>query len=240
MNANPKFLAATAEVDAAAVAPLPQSRKIYQTGSRPDIRVPFREISQDDTPTMFGGEKNPPLTVYDTSGPYTDPSVRIDIRAGLPELRRAWIDERGDIDLLDGPTSEYGQARLADPKLTAMRFDLRRPPRRAKPGANVTQMHYARRGIVTPEMEYVAIRENLRREHYIETLRASGPDGEKLARRLLRQHPGQSFGAALPGSITPEFVRDEIARGRAIIPANINHPEIEPMIIGRNFLVKIN
>ncbi|MCJ9712975.1 phosphomethylpyrimidine synthase ThiC, partial [Bordetella hinzii] len=171
MNANPKFLAATAEVDAAAVAPLPKSRKIYEVGSRPDIRVPFREIEQQDTPTMFGGEHNPPLTVYDTSGPYTDPQAKIDIRRGLPEVRRQWIDERGDVEILDGPTSEYGRARLEDPKLTAMRFDLRRPPRRAKAGANVTQMHYARRGIVTPEMEYVAIRESLRREQYIESLR---------------------------------------------------------------------
>lgn len=240
MNANPKFLAATAEVDAAAVAPLPKSRRVYEVGSRPDIRVPFREIEQDDTPTMFGGEKNPPLTVYDCSGPYTDPDVKIDIRRGLPEVRRAWIDERGDTEVLSGPTSEYGKQRLTDPKLTAMRFDLQRPPRRAVAGANVSQMHYARRGIITPEMEYVAIRESLRREHYLQTLRDSGPDGEKMVKRLLRQHPGQSFGAAIPAAITPEFVRDEIARGRAIIPANINHPEVEPMAIGRNFLVKIN
>lgn len=127
MNANPKFLAATAEVDAAAVAPLPKSRKVYETGSRPDIRVPFREIEQADTPTMFGGEKNPPLTVYDTSGPYTDPQASIDIRRGLPALRRAWIEERGDTEVLDGPTSDYGKERLTDPKLTAMRFDLQRP-----------------------------------------------------------------------------------------------------------------
>jgi hypothetical protein len=240
MNANPKFLAATAEVDAAAVAPLPKSRRVYEVGSRPDIRVPFREIEQDDTPTMFGGEKNPPLTVYDCSGPYTDPDAKIDIRRGLPEVRRAWIDERGDTEVLSGPTSDYGKERLTDPKLTAMRFDLQRPPRRAVAGANVSQMHYARRGIITPEMEYVAIRESLRREHYLQTLRDSGPDGEKMVKRLLRQHPGQSFGAAIPAAITPEFVRDEIARGRAIIPANINHPEVEPMAIGRNFLVKIN
>ena len=129
MNANPKFLAATAEVDAAAVAPLPKSRRVYEVGSRPDIRVPFREIEQDDTPTMFGGEKNPPLTVYDCSGPYTDPDAKIDIRRGLPEVRRAWIDERGDTEVLSGPTSDYGQERLTDPKLTAMRFDLQRPPR---------------------------------------------------------------------------------------------------------------
>lgn len=240
MNANPKFLAATAEVDSAAIAPLPKSRKVYETGSRPDIRVPFREIEQDDTSTSFGGEKNPPLTVYDTSGPYTDPSANIDIRKGLPELRKAWLDERQDTEQLDGPTSDYGRERLADPALQAMRFDLQRPPRRAKTGKNVTQMHYARQGIITPEMEYVAIRENLRLEHYVEALRQSSPDGEKMVTRLLRQHPGQSFGASIPGKITAEFVREEIARGRAIIPLNINHPEVEPMIIGRNFLVKIN
>ena len=240
MSANPKFLAATAQVDSAAIQALPQSRKIYEQGSRPDIRVPFREISQDDTPTLFGGETNPPLTVYDTSGPYSDPEVSIDIRKGLPEVRRAWIDERQDTEVLAGPSSVYGQERLADPKLTAMRFELQRPPRRALAGRNVTQMHYARKGIITPEMEYVAIRENMRIEQYIESVRQSGPGGEKLAARILRQHPGQSFGAAIPKKITPEFVRDEIARGRAIIPANINHPEIEPMAIGRNFLVKIN
>ena len=240
MNTTPHFLAETAEVDAAAVAPLPASRKVYEVGSRPDIRVPFREITQADTPVLFGSEKNPPLTVYDCSGPYTDPDASIDIRRGLPELRLAWIDERGDTDYLDGPSSAYGRERLADARLDALRFDLKRHPRRARKTANVTQMHYARRGIVTPEMEFVAIRENLRREHTIEALRASGPEGEKMARRLLRQHPGQSFGASIPSTITPEFVRDEIARGRAIVPANINHPEIEPMAIGRNFLVKIN
>jgi len=240
MNTTPHFLAETAEVDAAAVATLPASRKVYEVGSRPDIRVPFREITQADTPFLFGSEKNPPLTVYDCSGPYTDPDASIDIRRGLPELRRAWIDERGDTDYLDGPSSAYGRERLADARLDALHFDLKRHPRRARKTANVTQMHYARRGIVTPEMEFVAIRDNLRREHTIEALRASGPEGEKMARRLLRQHPGQSFGASIPSTITPEFVRDEIARGRAIVPANINHPEIEPMAIGRNFLVKIN
>lgn len=234
------FSAASAEVDAAAITPLPQSRKIYQQGSRPDIRVPFREVSQDDTPTMFGGEKNPPLTIYDTSGPYTDPSVKIDIRTGLGALRSAWIAERNDTEQLAGPSSEYGQARLQDAKLDSLRFELNRVPRRALAGNNVTQMHYARRGIITPEMEFIAIRENLQRERYMEMLRASGPDGDKLVERLLRQHAGQSFGAAIPALITPEFVREEVARGRAIIPANINHPESEPMIIGRNFLVKIN
>ncbi len=240
MNAHPIFSAASAEVDAAAITPLPQSRKIYQQGSRPDIRVPFREVSQDDTPTMFGGEKNPPLTIYDTSGPYTDPSAKIDIRKGLEPVRGAWIAERNDTEQLTGASSEYGQARLQDAKLDSLRFELNRLPRRALAGNNVTQMHYARRGIITPEMEFIAIRENLQREHYVEMLRASGPDGDKLVERLLRQHPGQSFGAAIPASITPEFVREEVARGRAIIPANINHPESEPMIIGRNFLVKIN
>ncbi|SHH52609.1 phosphomethylpyrimidine synthase ThiC [Pollutimonas bauzanensis] len=240
MKTNPLFSATTAQVDAAAVAPLPQSRKIYQAGSRPDIRVPFREVAQSDTPTMFGGESNPPLVVYDTSGPYTDPAVQIDIRKGLAPLRSGWIGERNDTEQLAGPSSEYGRDRLRDARLAAMRFELHRPPRRARPGANVSQMHYARQGIITPEMEFVAIRENLRREHYVEMLRASGPDGARLAQRLLRQHPGQPFGASIPASITPEFVRDEIARGRAILPANINHPESEPMAIGRNFLVKIN
>jgi len=240
MNANPQFLSATATVDEAAVAPLPNSRKIYVQGSRPDIRVPMREISQSDTEMSFGGEKNPPVYVYDTSGPYTDPDAKIDIRSGLSTPRLAWILERGDTEELDGPSSAYGIERLADPKLAELRFNLQRKPRRAKAGANVTQMHYARAGIVTPEMEYVAIRENMRRREYMEELKASGPMGQRLADLMGRQHPGQSFGAAIPAEITPEFVRDEIARGRAIIPANINHPEVEPMIIGRNFLVKIN
>ncbi len=240
LNIKPAFKAETATVDQAAITPLPKSRKIYVTGSRPDIRVPFRQIQQDDTPTGFGGEANAPLTVYDTSGAYTDPSVDIDIRKGLPPLRREWIAERGDTIELSGPSSVFGLQRLQEPALAAMRFELTRKPRRARPGANVTQMHYARRGIITPEMEFVAIRENLRREEYLESLRAGAPNGMRLAERLARQHPGQSFGAAIPSSITPEFVRDEIARGRAILPANVNHPESEPMIIGRNFLVKIN
>jgi phosphomethylpyrimidine synthase len=236
----PKFLSATATVDEAAIKPLPKSRKIYVEGSRPDIRVPMRAISQSDTEASFGGEKNPPVYVYDTSGPYTDPDVTIDIRSGLPCPRTPWIAERGDTEELPGPTSAYGIERLADPALAALRFNLHRKPRRARPGANVTQMHYARRGIITPEMEFVAIRENMRRKEYLEELRASGPMGNRLADLMGRQHPGQSFGAAIPAEITPQFVRDEIARGRAIIPANINHPEVEPMIIGRNFLVKIN
>ena len=232
MNANPQFLAAEAEVDSAAIAPLPNSRKLYVTGSRADIRVPMREIS------LSGN--NAPVTVYDTSGPYTDPDVQIDIRKGLTTPRAPWISQRGDTLQLDGPTSGYGKQRLADQALDALRFELQRTPRRAALGRNVSQMHYARQGIITPEMEFIAIRENLRRKEYLEGLRASGPDGEKMARLLGRQHRGQSFGASIPDEITPEFVREEVARGRAVIPANINHPEAEPMIIGRNFLVKVN
>jgi phosphomethylpyrimidine synthase len=226
MNANPKFLNATAQVDAGAVKPLPNSRKVYIEGSQAGVRVPMREITQSDTPASMGAEKNPPILVYDTSGPYTDPTVKIDIRSGLAPLRQPWIEARGDTEALTGPTSRYGQERLEDPKLASLRFNLGRQPRRAKPGMNVSQMHYARKGIITPEMEYIAIRENQRREG--------------LSELLTRQHPGQHFGASIPKIITPEFVRDEVARGRAIIPVNINHPEIEPMIIGRNFLVKIN
>jgi phosphomethylpyrimidine synthase len=240
MNANPQFLAATAKVDEAAVQPLPNSRKIYVEGSRPDIRVPMREISQADTPASFGAEKNPPIYVYDTSGIYTDPDAKIDIRSGLPALRAAWIAERDDTEELAGPTSKYGVERLNDPKLAELRFNLHRKPRRAKVGKNVSQMHYARQGIITPEMEYIAIRENMRRKEYLESVKASGPNGAKLAELMGRQHPGQAYGALIQGEITPEFVRSEVACGRAIIPANINHPEIEPMIIGRNFLVKIN
>jgi phosphomethylpyrimidine synthase len=240
MNANPQFLAATAQVDEAAIQPLPNSRKIYVEGSRPDIRVPMREISQSDTPASFGAEKNPPIYVYDTSGPYSDPAARIDIRSGLPALRAGWIAERGDTEELSGPTSQYGIERLNDPKLAELRFNLHRKPRRALPGKNVSQMHYARQGIITPEMEFIAIRENMRRQEYLESLKAAGPLGQKMFEMMGRQHPGQNFGASIPAEITPEFVRAEVARGRAIIPANINHPEIEPMIIGRNFLVKIN
>ncbi len=236
MNANPKFLAATAHVDDAAVKPLPNSRKVYVAGTRPDLRVPMREVVQAETPAAFGAERNPPIYVYDTSGPYTDPEAKIDIRKGLGATREAWIEERGDTERLGGPTSEFGRARLDDPKLAELRFELKRKPRRAQPGRCVTQMHYARQGIVTPEMEYIAIRENLLGEQVLRSTRS----GEALAEMMTHQHPGESFGAALPKRITPEFVRDEVARGRAIIPANINHPETEPMIIGRNFLVKIN
>ncbi|MEO1766454.1 phosphomethylpyrimidine synthase ThiC [Thiobacter aerophilum] len=240
LNPAGPFDAATAKVDEAAIQPFPNSRKIYVEGSRPDIRVPMREIRQSDTPASFGAEPNPPIFVYDTSGPYTDPEVNIDIRKGLTPLRARWIEERGDTEVLPGPSSEYGRARLTDPKLAHLRFDLKRRPRRARAGMNVTQMHYARQGIITPEMEFVAIRENLRRQEYLESLRAAGPTGQRMAALLTRQHPGQRFGASIPETITPEFVRDEVARGRAIIPANINHPESEPMIIGRNFLVKVN
>ena len=239
MNA-PQFIAQNAHVDEAAVQPFPNSRKIYVEGSRADIQVPMREIAQSDTPTAFGGETNPPIYVYDTSGPYTDPNAKIDVRKGLSALRGKWIEERNDTELLAHLSSEYGRQRESDQSLDPLRFELTRKPRRAAAGKNVTQMHYAKQGIITPEMEYIAIRENLRRQQYIDSLRATGPMGEKMVNLLTRQHPGQSFGAAIPGEITPAFVRDEVARGRAIIPANINHPESEPMIIGRNFLVKIN
>ena len=240
MNANPKFLAATASVDDAAVHALPNSRKVYIEGSRPDIRVPMRAVMQADTPTMFGGEKNPPVFVYDCSGPYTDPAAKIDIRSGLKPVRLTWIEERADTEVLSGPSSAYGVERLNDAKLAELRFNLRRAPRRARTGANVTQMHYARAGIITPEMEYIVIRENQNRQAYIESLKQGGKTGEKMLELLMRQHRGESFGASIPDQITPEFVRSEVARGRAINPANINHPESEPMIIGRNFLVKIN
>ncbi len=226
MNANPKFIAQAARVDEAAIKPLPNSRKVYVEGSRRDIRVPMREVAQSDTPASFGAEKNPPIYVYDTSGPYTDQRTRIDIRQGLAPLRAAWIEERSDTAQLSGPTSRYGRERLIDPVLAELRFNLKRQPRRAKAGRIVTQFHYARKGTVTPEMEFIAIRENQRRD--------------ALPDLITRQHPGQDFGASIPRAITPEFVRDEVARGRAIIPANINHPESEPMIIGRNFFVKIN
>ncbi|MEZ4701368.1 MAG: phosphomethylpyrimidine synthase ThiC [Rhodothermales bacterium] len=216
-----------AELAAEMTRPLPGSRKIYVEGSRPDIRVPMREIEQEDTPSLFGAAENPPFFVYDTSGPYTDPDVAVDVRAGIAPIREPWIAERGDFDELPGPTSAYGQTRAGDERLDPLRFDHIRMPRRAKAGRRVTQMHYAKQGIVTPEMEYIAIRESQR----LESLKECG---------LFAQHPGHAFGAAIPADITPEFVRSEVARGRAIVPANINHPELEPMIIGRNFLVKIN
>ena len=240
MNANPQFLSELATADEAALAPFPKSHKTYVTGSRADIRVPMREVSQSPTPASFGAEPNPPVTVYDTSGPYTDPAVKIDIRSGLAPIREGWITERTDTEQLSGPTSHYGIERLNDPKLAELRFNLHRQPRKAQAGRNVTQMHYARQGIITPEMEFIAIRENLQREQYLARLQATGKTGQKMADLLLRQHRGETFGANIPQLITPEFVRSEVAAGRAIIPANINHPESEPMIIGRNFLVKIN
>ncbi|MGL4576146.1 MAG: phosphomethylpyrimidine synthase ThiC, partial [Burkholderiaceae bacterium] len=217
MNApiSAKFLAATAHVDDAAVKPLPNSEKVYVQGSRPDIRVPMRKVTQADTPTSFGGEKNPAVFVYDCSGPYTDPAATIDIRSGLAPVRSAWITERGDTEELTGPSSQFGREREADPKTAELRFNLKRLPRRAKAGGNVSQMHYARKGIITPEMEYIAIRENLNRQAYIDSLKQGGKTGEKMLELLMRQHPGESFGAAIPAHITPEFVRSEVARGRA-------------------------
>ena len=232
MSAIPEeFLQKTAQLSEAVTKPFPKSQKIYAEGSRQDIRVPMREISQDDTHTNDVPEKNPPIYVYDTSGPYTDPKAKIDLMKGLAPLREQWIEERGDTEFLDGPTSEYGAERQNDPELAKLRFEHIRKPRRAKAGANVTQMHYARQGIITPEMEFVAIREN----NKLQEMKAN-PEYAKL----LRQHKGDAMGANIPDEITPEFVRDEVAAGRAIIPANINHPEQEPMIIGRNFRVKIN
>ncbi|MFP4155786.1 MAG: phosphomethylpyrimidine synthase ThiC [Halothiobacillaceae bacterium] len=232
MSAIPEdFLQKTAALSAEVTQPFASSGKFYETGSREDIRVPMREIRQTPTRLNGGIEPNPPVYVYDTSGPYTDPEVEIDLLRGLPALRARWIEERGDTELLDGLSSEYGRQRAGDPALSGLRFGHLRRPRRARFGHNVTQMHYAKRGIVTPEMEFIAIRENNR-------LQAMRADPRYAA--LLKQHAGQSFGAAIPDEITPEFVRDEVARGRAIIPSNINHPESEPMIIGRNFRVKIN
>ncbi|MDI1302380.1 MAG: phosphomethylpyrimidine synthase ThiC [bacterium] len=228
MTAPEKVLSESAEADSAALAPFPASRKVYVQGSRPDIRVPMREVTLTDTPTALGGEKNAPVMVYDTSGAYTDPAVTIDIRQGLPTVREGWILDRGDTEALSGLSSDYGNDRLHDPELGHLRFSHLRQARRAKAGANVSQMHYAKRGIITPEMEYIALRENMK----LQEARAAG--------LLAAQHPGNSFGASLPKEISAEFVREEIARGRAIIPANINHVELEPMIIGRNFLVKIN
>ncbi|WP_188152443.1 phosphomethylpyrimidine synthase ThiC [Teredinibacter waterburyi] len=225
---NDTYLSQTAEVDASSIKPFPRSEKIYIQGSRPDIRVPMREISLDDTPTELGGEKNPPVRVYDTSGPYSDPSVSVDLRLGLPDIRSTWIEERGDTEFLSGKSSDFANERLNDSKLATLRFEHLRTPRKAKPGANVSQMYYARQGIITPEMEYIAIRENMSWQQ----AREQGV--------LENQHSGESFGANIPDEITPEFVRSEVACGRAIIPANINHTELEPMIIGRNFLVKIN
>jgi len=232
MSAIPEeFAASAARLPEAVTRPLPKSRKVYVTGSRPDLRVGLREVVQDATHSSTGVEENPPIPVYDTSGPYGDPAVTVDLRRGLLALRDRWIEERGDTEVLPDLSSEYGRARKSDPALAELRFEHIRPPRRAREGRCVTQMHYARKGIITPEMEYVAIRENNR----LQEMRA---DPRYAA--YLRQHPGVSHGAAIPEEITPEFVRDELASGRAILPANINHPELEPTIIGRNFRTKIN
>ncbi|MEK0160592.1 phosphomethylpyrimidine synthase ThiC [Pseudoalteromonas piscicida] len=212
--------------------PFPNSHKVYVEGEQAGVRVGMREITLSDS-FVGGTEENPvfesndPIRVYDTSGPYTDPEVPVDVRAGLPKFREQWIVERDDTEMLESVTSQFSQQRMADEGLDHIRFEHLPKIRRAKAGKNVTQMHYARQGIVTPEMEYVAIRENMGRAKLREEL-------------LAQQHKGQSFGASIPEFITPEFVRDEIARGRAVLPNNINHPETEPMIIGRNFLVKVN
>ncbi|MDQ1097985.1 MULTISPECIES: phosphomethylpyrimidine synthase ThiC [Chryseobacterium] len=210
--------------------PFPNSKKIYVEGEIYPIQVAMREIELSSTRLSNGNlEHNPPVTVYDTSGPYTDENADIDIMKGLPRIREQWILGRNDVDILDSITSEYGKARLADPNLDALRFSYNHQPKVAREGKEVTQLYYARQGIITAEMEYVAIRENQR----IQQLETVTPE-------MAFQHEGNSFGANTPKKITPEFVRDEIAAGRAIIPNNINHPESEPMIIGRNFLVKIN
>ncbi len=228
-------LSKSARLDPAVVSPFPNAKKVYLTGSRPDIRVPVREIRLTETKEKDPIEETlPPVYIYDTSGPFTDPDVSVDIRAGLSPLREKWIAEREDTRALEENTSIYGRQRSTDPALSASCFVRARPPRRAKEGKNITQMHYAKRGVITPEMEFVAIRENM----YVETARKYIDSLEKQG--VLMQHRGESFGASIPDTITAEFVRDEVARGRAIIPANINHPEVEPMIIGRNFLVKIN
>ncbi|MCK5769040.1 phosphomethylpyrimidine synthase ThiC [Algiphilus sp.] len=211
--------------------PFPASRRIYVPAGD-GVRVPMREIACSPTRTEDGLTPNAPITVYDTSGPYTDPDAAVDLRAGLPPLRAEWIAARGDSEALTGPSSLYGRIRAGDPLTETLRFSAVRPPRRARAGANVTQMHYARRGMVTPEMIFVAARENARLQELRESYRQAG--------YLRRMHKGEAFGAQLPDEVTPEFVRDEIAAGRAILPNNLNHPESEPMIIGRNFRVKVN
>jgi len=229
MNAKSEhLLEKISQLDTSGQQHYPKSRKVYVEGSRADLKVPMREISLTATQTESGIEENPPIRVYDTSGIYSDTSATIDLRAGLPAIRQPWIEERQDTELLAGASSTYGQARQQDVKTAHLRFEHIRQPRRALTDRNVTQLHYARKGIITPEMEYIAIRENMARVQLQEACQPS------------QQHTGEAFGAQIPDDITAEFVRGEVARGRAIIPANINHPEIEPMIIGRNFLVKVN
>ena len=230
MSAIPEdFINKTSQLSDDVTQPFTGSKKIYITGSRPDIRVPMREVTTTPTHTDSGIEENAPITVYDTSGPYTDPEVSIDLLKGLPDVRATWIEERGDTEQLEGPSSAFGIQRQNDPELAKLRFEHIRAPRKAKSGKNVTQMHYAKKGIITPEMEYVAIRENNRL--------AEMRNDPRYA-KLLVQQKGEPLGAKIPELITPEFVRQQIALGHAIIPANINHPELEPMIIGRNFRVK--
>jgi phosphomethylpyrimidine synthase len=232
MSASPRDeLRDPARLGAAVTRPYPGSRKIHVTGSRDDLRVAMREIGQTPTPGADGPRLNPAIVVYDTSGPYTDPGYRVDLLQGLPALRAGWIGERADSAPLDDRSSTFARQRARDNEAAALAFPGGRSPRRALPGSNVSQMHYARRGIVTPEMEYVALRENAELEARREAYAAAG---------LLARHGGQPFGARLPARVTPEFVRDEVAAGRAIIPCNLNHPELEPMIIGRNFRVKVN
>lgn len=219
-----KPLNKTPDVNETFIKSFPNSKKIYVKGSRMDIQVPMREITLTDTIGELA-EKNAPIYVYDTSGAYTDPKVKIDLRKGLSNVRTNWIEERNDTELLDKLSSNFSKQRRNNETLDALRFEHLKTPRRAKKNQNVSQMHYARQGIVTHEMEYIAIRENCKWQDY---------------KDKIGQQKGESFGANIPDIITPEFVRDEVARGRAVIPANINHPEIEPMIIGRNFMVKIN
>ncbi|MBT3457269.1 MAG: phosphomethylpyrimidine synthase ThiC [Thiotrichales bacterium] len=224
MKQSSETLTSLSSVNKAFIEPFPNSKKVYAKGSRDDIRVPMRQIKLTDTIGDLA-EKNDPVHVYDTSGPYTDPSKTISYRKGVDPIRSNWIEERADTEVLDGVSSKFSNERLDNKELDELRFEHLKAPRKAKKGKNVTQMHYARKGIITPEMEYIAIRENCLWQEYQDQV---------------GQHQGESFGAATPKIITPEFVRDEVARGRAIIPNNINHPETEPMIVGRNFLVKIN
>tara|TARA_B100000959_G_scaffold15262_1_gene14987 strand:- start:13937 stop:15805 length:1869 start_codon:yes stop_codon:yes gene_type:complete len=224
MKQSSETLTSLSSVNKAFIEPFPNSKKVYVKGSRDDINVPMRQIKLTDTIGDLA-EKNDPVHVYDTSGPYTDPTKRISYREGIDTVRSNWIEERGDTEILDGVSSNFSNERLNNKELDELRFEHLRAPRKAKKGKNVTQMHYARKGIITPEMEFIAIRENCLWQEYQDQV---------------GQHEGESFGASIPKVITPEFVRDEVARGRAIIPNNINHPETEPMIVGRNFLVKIN
>ncbi|MDY7026212.1 MAG: phosphomethylpyrimidine synthase ThiC, partial [Pseudomonadota bacterium] len=210
------------------VAQYPGSKKVYIEGSRSDIQVPMREITLTDTPLEDGSfEKNPPLTVYDTSGPYTDPQATIDLAKGLEARRDSWITDRADTEELITQSAQFSRERANDESAKNIRFPNKPRILKAQRGKNVSQMHYARKGIITPEMEFIALRENQKLDEYKDSA-------------MLVQHAGQNFGATIPDVITPEFVRDEVAAGRAVIPANINHPELEPMIIGRNFLVKVN